>query len=200
MSRPEISTDGVPQPRVTTSKPTAALTAGWICLVIGVAILLLSPVALILIHPWLFLAAFVLSIVAMAKGRIAGGIFLLLASVIMPAILFVGLVGYQFAQAVTTEQVAQKSAIANLAFEDVKGTTSGDYVYVEGRIRNNGKEHVKFIKVAAEALDKSGAVLDSEWTYAVGGEGIAPAAAKSFRVMIRRDKRMTNFTYKFLPD
>ena len=46
--------------------------------------------AIILYAP-LFLAAFVLSIIAMAQGRVAGGLTLLLCSVVIPSLTFMGL-------------------------------------------------------------------------------------------------------------
>jgi hypothetical protein len=174
--------------------------AGWICFAIGAGLLLLAPLGLLFVHPWLFLAAFVLSIVAMAKGKVGAGVILLLASIVVPGALFFGQLAYTFTQSAVTEAAAKKAAIANLSFEDVEGKREGGYLYIEGRVRNNGKEIVRFVKVQGRAFDKQGTPTDTEWAYAVGGEGLPPGGAKSFRIMIRGDKRVERFDYKFLED
>ena len=60
------------------------------CFVVGAALMFLSLWAIIFYAP-LFFAAFVLSIVAIAQGRVAGGLTLLLGCVIIPSLTFVGL-------------------------------------------------------------------------------------------------------------
>lgn len=67
-----------------------ALIGGWVCFVIGAATMFLSLWAIIFYAP-LFFAAFVLSIVAMAQGRVAGGLTLLLCCVTFPSLTFLGL-------------------------------------------------------------------------------------------------------------
>ncbi len=76
-----------------------ALKGGWTCFWLGGAILFLAShwtdfdgndqglfAFSFLIHTPLFLAAFVLSIVAIARNRIAGGIYLLLATMLGPIV------------------------------------------------------------------------------------------------------------------
>jgi hypothetical protein len=48
-----------------------AVIGGWVCFGVGAAVMFLSIWAIIFYAP-LFFAAFVLSIVAMAQGRVAG--------------------------------------------------------------------------------------------------------------------------------
>jgi Bacterial SH3 domain len=67
-----------------------AVIGGWVCFGVGTAFMFLSLWAVIFYAP-LFFAAFVLSIVAMAQGRVAGGLTLLLCCVIIPSLTFLGL-------------------------------------------------------------------------------------------------------------
>lgn len=64
-----------------------ALIGGWVCFVVGAGLMAFSLWAVILYAP-LFFAAFVLSIIAMAQGRVAGGLTLLLFCVIIPSLTF----------------------------------------------------------------------------------------------------------------
>lgn len=66
---------------VQTNVKQGAALGGWICFVIGVAVMLI-PVPTWFIYGPLFLASFILSIVAMAQKRVASGVILLLANVI----------------------------------------------------------------------------------------------------------------------
>src|SRR5262249_54156181 len=73
-----------------TNVKQGALIGGWVCFGVGAALMFLSVWAIIFYAP-LFFAAFVLSIVAMAQGRVAGGLTLLLCCVIIPSLTFLGL-------------------------------------------------------------------------------------------------------------
>src|SRR5713101_5888668 len=73
-----------------TNVKQGAIIGGWVCFGVGAALMFLSLWAIIFYAP-LFFAAFVLSIVAMAQGRVAGGLTLLLCCVIIPSLTFLGL-------------------------------------------------------------------------------------------------------------
>src|SRR5260370_4389554 len=73
-----------------TNVKQGALIGGWVCFGVGAALMFLSVWAIIFYGP-LFFAAFVLSIVAMAQGRVVGGLTLLLCCVIIPSLTFLGL-------------------------------------------------------------------------------------------------------------
>lgn len=52
----------------------------------------------------------------------------------------------------------------------------------EGRITNNGEYGYEFVKITVDFLDEDGKTIESEWTYAVGGEGLEPGESKSWSV------------------
>ncbi len=53
------------------------------------------------------------------------------------------------------------------------------------KITNNGKESFKYIKVKIYYLDTNKEVLTSDWTYAVGSEGIGVGDSQEFDVMTK---------------
>ncbi|MEN3368466.1 MAG: hypothetical protein V7609_609 [Verrucomicrobiota bacterium] len=88
---------------VNTNVKQGAVIGGWVCFAIGMLLMLLSLWAFIIYGP-LLLVAFILSIVAMSQGRIAGGVSLLLCCLIVPPIAIVGLV------AARSEQITKLAA------------------------------------------------------------------------------------------
>lgn len=75
---------------VQTNVKQGALIGAVVCFLIGIIVMFVSLWAFIMYTP-LFLAAFVLSIAAMAQKRVAGGILMMLLTVIVPPVLFFGL-------------------------------------------------------------------------------------------------------------
>jgi hypothetical protein len=71
---------------VQTNVKQGALIGSLVCLVLGLLLMYFTLFSFILYGP-LFLVAFILSIVAMAQGRVAGGILLLLATLVIPTIM-----------------------------------------------------------------------------------------------------------------
>ena len=76
---------------VETNVKQGGVIGGWVCFAVGLGFMFLSLWMFIFYVP-LFVASFVLSIVAMAQRRIGGGLALLLCTVIVPALVFLGLV------------------------------------------------------------------------------------------------------------
>jgi len=68
----------------------------------------------------------------------------------------------------------RRAAIANLAFEDVNASRSGSYMYLKGRVRNNGSTEAEFVKVEVNWLDKEGSIVDTGETFVVGVEKLEP--------------------------
>ncbi len=77
-----------------TNRRSAALIGGWVCLSFGLGLMLISLLSFFIYAP-LLLAAFALCIVAIAQRRVAGGVALLLVTLIVPPCLFLGLGVYR---------------------------------------------------------------------------------------------------------
>ena len=75
-----------PQSEIQTNVKQGALIGGFVCFALGIVFMFISMWSFFLYGP-LFLAAFVLSIVAMAQRRVLGGVGLLLLTLIVPGVL-----------------------------------------------------------------------------------------------------------------
>jgi len=183
--------------RSTTSR--APVIAGWICLVIGLALMYFSLLTIVVYGP-LFVAAFILSIIGMARRRVVGGLILLLLTAFLPIAVFAGLgsmrmteVAKKVSAAREERKVAAAESLAGCDIEETEVRNEDGYMYLQGKVRNNGDRPVEFIKIRVEWLDADGVVLDSDWTYAIGGEGLRSGSAKGFEVMTPYDDRMEKY-------
>jgi len=92
---------------IQTNVQQGAMIGGWVCFALGIVTMYLSMWTFFIYGP-LFLAAFILSILAMAQKRIAGGIILLLATILIPSLM--GLFLFTFR---TTQAVAKVLGVEN---------------------------------------------------------------------------------------
>jgi hypothetical protein len=67
--------------------------AGWLCFIIGIGLMVLSIGTFFIFVP-LFLAAFILSILSMSKGKVTSGLLLLLATLIIAPMWGLGMFAY----------------------------------------------------------------------------------------------------------
>ena len=79
----------------------------------------------------------------------------------------------------------QENMYTALEIKDLELYHRGDYAYVTGSVRNNGRKTYEFIKVRAVLQDSSKSVVDTDWTYAIGGEGLRPNEETTFEMMIK---------------
>ncbi|MRS11491.1 MAG: hypothetical protein EG823_00240 [Actinobacteria bacterium] len=184
-----------PYPGTPPESKSSMAVAGWVCFGIGLGLMFASLATFFLYGP-LFLVAFVLSIVAMTKGKVGAGIALMLCTLIIPGVMWFSLVAVNIAEANEEEQ----AALAALEFEDLTGGLDGNYMTCEGKVRNHGSTTVEFVKVGVDWIGAGDIVLDTDWTYVVGGEGLAPGAAKSFSIMSPADKKMRKYRAYIMED
>ena len=97
-----------------TNVKQGAVIGGWVCFGVGTAFMFLSLWAFIFYAP-LFLAAFVLSIVAMSQTRVAGGLTLLLCCVTIPPLTFLGLIAYRSQSRSSTSSSSPSALVASSA-------------------------------------------------------------------------------------
>lgn len=74
-----------------------------------------------------------------------------------------------------------------LKVSDVKITTNSVATYAEGSLTNNSSETVRFVKIKGTFKDKSGNVVDTDWTYAAGSEGLAPGESCKWKMYVDKD-------------
>lgn len=75
------------------------------------------------------------------------------------------------------------SEFSDLEIVDKDGTIDGDYIYVSGAVKNNGDSSVSSVRVKVNYMDEEMSVIDTDWTYAVGSEGLNPGEQTRFEVM-----------------
>lgn len=108
-----------------------------------------------------------------------------------------GVFAFAVSKGVQKAQEDKRATIAKLVFEDVSDSRDDSYMYLKGRVRNNGTTSVDFIKVQVSWLDKQGTIIDTGETYVDGLEKLQPGAAKSFEIMTPANPNMVRFSCKF---
>jgi hypothetical protein len=72
---------------------------------------------------------------------------------------------------------------SKITISNSKWTNEGTYDYVRGSVKNGGSQTVSYWKATARFYDKSGSVIDSEFTNS--GETLLPGESKRFQIMHR---------------
>lgn len=72
---------------------------------------------------------------------------------------------------------------------DREGTKERDYIYTKAAIKNISNDTYSSIKVKVTHYDANMNVIDTDWTYAVGSEGLRPSEQKQFQIMTRMRNR-----------
>jgi len=137
------------------------------------------------------------SIIAMAKHHVASGVIMMILVLTAPPICILGVFAAAVSKGVQQAEQDKRAKIANLVFEDVSGSPDGSYMYLKGRVRNNGTTSADFVKVEVIWLDQQGTILDTDETFVVGLEKLEPDAAESFEIMTPANPKMARYSYKF---
>lgn len=71
---------------------------------------------------------------------------------------------------------------------NVNSVSSGSlYTYAKGTITNNSDSTVEYVKIKGAFKTRSGNVVDTDWTYAVGSEGLAPGETAKWELSVDKD-------------
>lgn len=85
-----------------------------------------------------------------------------------------------------------------LAFSDTNVSKNGSYTICTATITNNGKKTYTFIEVKGKFKDSTGTTLDTDWTYAVGSEGLEPGESATFRLSVSKNTNITTCELEIL--
>lgn len=91
-----------------------------------------------------------------------------------------------------------ESAYTALEISDVKVTSNSSYTICTGTVKNTGKKTYTFVQVKGSFKDSSGTVVDTDWTYAVGSEGLSPGESTTFRMSIDKNYKITSCSVTLL--
>lgn len=70
-------------------------------------------------------------------------------------------------------------------------SNSGNYFTVEGYVTNLSNRVLSFIKIRGDFTDENFNVQDTDYTYAIGSEGLAPNSKKSYDIMVPYNQSIT---------
>lgn len=113
------------------------------------------------------------------------GVILAVVVVVGACSMLVGKAALDVNKAMEEQKAKKAAALASIQIKSLDSKTSSGYVTITGRACNEGSEPAQFVKVQAEFLDKSGKVVDSDFTYASSSDAIQPGACKEFQIMQR---------------
>lgn len=91
-----------------------------------------------------------------------------------------------------------ESGYSVLDIYDLKWDNNSSYNVCAGKVKNTGEKTYYYVKVKGSFKDSSGNVLDTDWTYAVGSEGLAPGESSSFRLSVDKDRDIINCSVSIL--
>lgn len=85
-----------------------------------------------------------------------------------------------------------------LYFSDIELSNNSSYTICNATVTNNGRKTYTFIEVKGKFKDSSGTILDTDWTYAVGSEGLAPGESTTLRLSVSKNYNITKCDLELL--
>lgn len=98
---------------------------------------------------------------------------------------------YHQSQRDKAEAEAAANPARDLSISNVSISSSSSYVNASGTVTNRGNRTYTFIKVKGSFKNRSGEVVDTDWTYACGSEGLAPGETTSFQMSVPKKGNIT---------
>lgn len=86
----------------------------------------------------------------------------------------------------------------DLDISNINVYSSSNYTYAEGKITNNSDSTVSFVKIKGSFKTGSGTVVDTDWTYAVGTEGLAPGESCKWKLSVEKDSTIKSCSVSIL--
>lgn len=93
---------------------------------------------------------------------------------------------------------SSNNGYSDLAITVKTVSTNSGYTVCTGNVKNNGRKTYYFVEVRGAFKDYSDNVLDTDWSYAVGSEGLAPGESSTFRLSVARNPDITSCTVSLL--
>ena len=88
----------------------------------------------------------------------------------------------------------------DLIIEIDKVYTDYGYCKCKGSVKNNGTKSYNYVKIKGSFKDKDGNVLDTDWTYVVGSEGLAPSETKTFEISVPSNSKIDSCSVSLIND
>ena len=81
-----------------------------------------------------------------------------------------------------------------LSVSNIRLSSNSSYTIAEGSLTNNSDQTVSFVELKGAFKTSTGSVVDTDWTYAVGSEGLAPGESCKWRMSVSKDRSITSCT------
>lgn len=100
--------------------------------------------------------------------------------------------GYLSSSNSQNQTYSYESGYTALDFSNLQVSSNSSYTICTGTLTNNGNKTYKFVKVKGAFKNTSGTVIDTDWTYAVGSEGLAPGESTTFRMSVDKNYQISS--------
>lgn len=74
-----------------------------------------------------------------------------------------------------------------LKFSNIQVKSNSSYTVCTGTVTNKGSKTYEFVKIKGAFQNSSGTTLDTDWTYAIGSEGLAPGESTTFYMSVDKN-------------
>lgn len=105
---------------------------------------------------------------------------------------------YNSAYCYTHKDVINGNASKDLRFTNIDIEHNTVYTVLNGTVTNKGIRTYDFVEIKGIFKDSYGNVVDTDWTYAVGSEGLAPGESKTFNMSVPKDYSITDCTISII--
>jgi hypothetical protein len=85
---------------------------------------------------------------------------------------------------------ASENASDVLKISGLSLTSNSVSTICAGSMKNTGNNTYEFVEVKGVFKDSGGTVLDTDWTYAVGSEGLAPGESSTFEMFVNENYKI----------
>lgn len=86
-----------------------------------------------------------------------------------------------------TPSYNSENATSALKFSNIRIKHNSSYTECTGTVKNTGSKTYSFVKIKGSFKNYSGSVVDTDWTYAVGNEGLSPGESTTFSMSIPKN-------------
>ena len=89
-----------------------------------------------------------------------------------------------------------------ITLNDITVYSNSSYTYCTGNIKLSplSPTGCSYIKVKGSFKNSYGTVIDTDWTYAVGSEGLEPGESKKFSLSVEKDSSIKDCSVTILED
>lgn len=94
----------------------------------------------------------------------------------------------------STSTTVAESGSSALKITVDRVTSNSSYSICTGSVKNTGKKTYKYVEVKGAFKDSQGNVVDTDWTYAVGSEGLEPGESSTFRLSVPKQYKISSCT------